>query len=60
VYFDWQWLPPELRRLLGAEILLVAILVVAVCCWGAYSWRRMQRHRTTPRKVPRTKARKRR
>ncbi|MGK4845980.1 hypothetical protein, partial [Salmonella enterica] len=39
VYFDWRWVPPELQHLLGAEILLVAILVVAVCWWGARSWR---------------------
>ncbi|AVA33852.1 hypothetical protein C3Z06_09620 [Cupriavidus metallidurans] len=58
MFFDLRFLPPELRQLLVAEIVLVLILVVAVCLWGAHS-RRMKRGQTAPARSPRTRSKKR-
>lgn len=59
LYFDLRLLPPALRQLLIAEIVLVVILVVAACLWGAHSWRRMKRSQTAPARPPRARSKKR-
>ncbi len=59
MYFDLRWLPPGLRQLLIGEIILVVILVAAVCYWGARSWRRIERNRTTSSRMSRHRRKKR-
>ncbi len=59
MYFDLRWLPPELRHLLVGEVILVVILIVAVCYWGARSRRRIERSQTTSVRLPRTRGKKR-
>lgn len=59
MYFDLRWLPPGLRQLIIGEIIVVVIVVAAVCYWGARSWRRIERNRTTPSRMLRARGKKR-